>query len=293
MWRNRWPSWLGLGLLGAFLTVFALVFGAWDGLRGGNSHEIPAIGVDDTRMIDEIRKLGGDAHVLDWEWKSGFFGRYRGRGLLSVGFFRKPLGDEALARLVRMHGDRISRLDLSNSGISDESLRQLAALPIIKEFRLGGFDPNRSGPGVTPPLNKITDAGLVHLKGLTTLKILNLGGLPVSDEGLDVLKDLPNLEVLYLQNTKVRGPGLGRLKSLPRLAVVLLDSSAITDEGLAYLAGASGLTFLSVAGVPLTDRGLAHLKSLPRLNRLDVKGCGLGSGALDEFQVACPAVRIE
>jgi hypothetical protein len=67
-------------------------------------------------------------------------------------------------------------------------------------------------------MNTITDAGLVHLKGLTKLGSLNLNGLPISDAGIDAIKDLPNLRGLYLDRTDVSGPGLGRLTSLPRLA---------------------------------------------------------------------------
>jgi len=292
-WRQRWRSWLVLGFLGAFLTLAGLILGSWEGLRGRNFREIPAHSVEESRLVDEVRKLGGDAHVLDWEWKSGVFGRYRGRGLLHVSFYGKSLGDEALSRFVQNYGDRLSGLDLSNTGITDESLRHLAGLPIIKELRLEDFDPSGASPGTTPPLNKITDAGLVHLKGLTTLKNLSLGGLPISDEGLDMLKDLPNLEVLYLNRTKVRGPGFGRLNSLPRLAVVFLDGSAITDDGLSYLTGASQLQLLSVVGVPLSGRGLAHLKSLPKLNRLDIRGCGVSVEAIDQFQGACPAVILQ
>ena len=104
-------------------------------------------------------------------------------------------------------------------------------------------------------------------------------------------KDLPNLGGLYLERTKVRGPWFGRLKSLPGLAVIYLDGSAVTDEGLSHLKGQSNLQFLSLVGIPLTGQGLTYLKSLPKLNRLEIKGCGLDFEAIDDFQVACPAVN--
>ena len=41
--------------------------------------------------------------------------------------------------------------------------------------------------------NKITDAGLVHLKGLTKLKELDLYGTNITDAGVtDLQKALPN-----------------------------------------------------------------------------------------------------
>ena len=43
---------------------------------------------------------------------------------------------------------------------------------------------------------KITDAGLVHLKGLTNLQTLNLGGTKITDAGVaDLQKALPNCKI--------------------------------------------------------------------------------------------------
>jgi hypothetical protein len=246
---------------------------------------------DDWRQIEAVRKLGGDAQVL--QWTPGFLGRFGRRGLLHVSFHGKSFGDEALASFIKTYGDRLSGLYLSNTGITDAGLRHLEGLPNLQDLFLGNMDSRYAPPGTTLPLNTITDAGLIHLRDLTNLRALNLAGLPVSDEGLDVLKDLPNLGGLYLERTKVRGPWFGRLKSLPGLAVVYLDGSMMTDEGLSHLKGASNLQFLSLVGIPLTGQGLTYLKSLPKLNRLDIKGCGLDFEAIDDFQVACPAVKLE
>jgi len=279
--------------MGTALTLVGLTAG-WRGLSLTLTElfERPrGLSEDDMRQIEAIRKLGGDAHVL--QWTPGFLGRFGPRGLLHVSFHGKSLGDEGLARFIQTYGDRLAGLYLSNAGITDAGLRHLAGLPIIQDLKLVNIDPRHDPGATTLPLNTITDAGLIHLKGLTSLKILGLYGLPVSDEGLDVLKNLPNLGGLYLELTKVRGPWFGRLKSLPGLALVYLDGSAITDEGLSHLRGASNLQFLSLVGIPLTAQGLAYLKSLPKLNRLDIKGCGLDFEALDNFQVACPTVKLE
>jgi hypothetical protein len=246
---------------------------------------------DNFREIDEVRKLGGEAHFLSRT--PGLFGVFGGRDLIDISIHGKPFDDEALARLAKTYGDHLSGLDLSNTGITDAGLRHLVGLPHLEDLRIGNIDPRHALPGATLPLNTITDAGLVHLKGLTGLKVLNLGGLPVTDAGLDALKDLPSLGGLYLDRTQVRGPGLGRLKSLPGLALIYLDGSAVADEGLSHLKGAANLQFLSLVGVPLTGRWLSHLKALPKLNHLDVKGCGLSFEDYDDFQTARPAVKIE
>jgi len=280
-----------LGVLGATLTFVGLIVGT-----GGQPlvelfqrHE--GLSEDNLRETDEIKKLGGDAHFLDRT--PGLFGLFGGRDLISIGIHGRSFGDESLARLVKTYGDHLAYLEITNTGITDADLRHLAGLPYLRDLRIGNINPRHAVPGAVLPLNTITDAGLVHLRGLTKLGVLDLGGLPVTDEGLDVLKDLPNLGGLYLGRTKVRGTWLGRLKSLPGLAVVYLDGSAITDDGLSYLKGASNLQFLSLAGVPLTGRGLTHLKTLPKLNTLDIQGCGLSFEDMDNFLVACPSVKLE
>ena len=61
-----------------------------------------------------------------------------------------------------------------------------------------------------------TDAGLVHLKGLTKLEGLRLGFAQVTDAGLTHLKGLTNLVVINLEDTKVTDVGIAKLrKALP------------------------------------------------------------------------------
>jgi hypothetical protein len=55
--------------------------------------------------------------------------------------------------------------------------------------------------GVVLSGTKVTDAGLVHLSGLTNLERLNLSGTNVTDAGLVHLKGLTQLSDLNLQGT--------------------------------------------------------------------------------------------
>ena len=54
---------------------------------------------------------------------------------------------------------------------------------------------------------QVTDAGLVHLKGLTNLKEMHLSRTQVTDAGLVHLKGLTNLEWLYLSDAQLAGAG--------------------------------------------------------------------------------------
>ncbi len=82
---------------------------------------------------------------------------------------------------------------------------------------------------------KITDAGLVHLKGLTNLKKLSLGQTRITDAGLAHLKGLTKLEYLNLYGTKITDAGLAHLEGLTNLKSLNLGQTRITDAGVKSL----------------------------------------------------------
>jgi hypothetical protein len=87
---------------------------------------------------------------------------------------------------------------------------------------------------------RVADADLIWLIGLSKLQGLDLSGTQITDEGLVHLKGLTELETLELTFTQV------------------------TDAGLVHLKGLTGLQTLFVGGTKVTDAGVAELKkSLP------------------------------
>ena len=67
---------------------------------------------------------------------------------------------------------------------------------------------------------QVTDAGLVHLKGLTTLERLRLACTEVTDAGLVHLTGLTKLESLNLRDTQITGAGVADLKkALPKCSI--------------------------------------------------------------------------
>ncbi|PHS06121.1 MAG: hypothetical protein COA78_14620 [Blastopirellula sp.] len=68
---------------------------------------------------------------------------------------------------------------------------------------------------------QITDAGLEHLKGMTSLTFLMLNNTQVTDSGLEHLKGLTSLNILYLQRTQITDVGLSELQAaLPKCIVL-------------------------------------------------------------------------
>ena len=80
-----------------------------------------------------------------------------------------------------------------------------------------------------------TDAGLVHLKGLTNLKYLYLHRTRVTDAGLVHLKGMAVLKYLTLMHTKVTDAGIVNLKGLTKLKALALDDTKVTAAGVTQL----------------------------------------------------------
>ena len=67
---------------------------------------------------------------------------------------------------------------------------------------------------------QITDAGLVHLEGLTSLRTLHLYNTQITDAGLVHLQGLTSLQDLNLSDTKITDAGVAKLKeALPNCEI--------------------------------------------------------------------------
>jgi predicted Zn finger-like uncharacterized protein len=123
--------------------------------------------------------------------------------------------------------------DVSNAS----STTQADAVAAIK--KLGGdvtLDA-KSGEVIQVRLDgtQITDKGLVHLNGLTSLETLYLSDTQVTDAGLEHLKDLTSLNTLFLNNTQITDGGLVHLTGLPSLTTLSLRDTQVTANVVLYL----------------------------------------------------------
>ena len=85
---------------------------------------------------------------------------------------------------------------------------------------------------------EITDGGMRHLSGLTSLEFLYLSGTRITDDGVRHLSRLTNLEELDLSNTQITDDGLKYLSGLTRLQLLWIKKTQITDDGEKSLQGA-------------------------------------------------------
>ena len=117
---------------------------------------------------------------------------------------------------------------------------------------------------------QVTDAGLVHLNGMANLVSLDLLGSQVTDAGLVHLVGLNNLKDLGLNFTQVTGTGLVHLKELTSLEKLWLRHTQITDARLVHLKGLTNLQNLSLSNNKITGTGLVHLEGMNNLEVLSL-----------------------
>ena len=97
--------------------------------------------------------------------------------------------------------------------------------------------------------------------------LVSLSGTQITDAGLVHLKGLTSLTALILNDTQITDEGLAHLNGLTRLTALDLHDTQITDAGLVHLKGLTSLTRLDLYGTQITDAGLAEIRAaLPKCN---------------------------
>jgi serine/threonine protein kinase/Leucine-rich repeat (LRR) protein len=148
----------------------------------------------------------------------------------------------------------ITAIDLSNSGVSDDSLKKLATATDVNELKLDS--------------TRITDAGLVHLRKLDRLTRLDLSQTSVKGPGLDQLQGASELSHLNLAGTPLTDQAIGRLLRFERLRILDLSNTATTDVGLANLQDLTTLETLDLRGTGISAETFENLRRAHREARI-------------------------
>lgn len=184
----------------------------------------------------------------------------------------------------------LTALDLEGcDGITDSACGALGELRSLKALVLKktGFEPKG-----------ISDEGLLPLRNLTELELLNLYGNKLTDAGLMHLASLINLEELNLSLLAITDKGLTQLKTLRNLRQLeLLYSEGfagpmITNAGLESLAQMDKLNVLNLTGARITDASLKQLQGLKHLTRLDLARTPVTAEGIRAFREKVPACAV-
>ena len=197
--------------------------------------------------------------------KLGFVRRDKalaGQPVVEVQLNSDQVSDNTLAFLKSF--PRLQKLSMVNSKITDKGLVHLKGLTHLRELNLGGC-------------RKITDEGIAHLAGLTRLQMLELGYTGITNSGVAHLKGMKDLRKLSLSTTKVDDGALIHLQGLTELRELnlfnvgeFLTGKRVTDEGLKLLKGLTKLQVLLIPNSSVTSKGMEYLKGMTDLRELNL-----------------------
>jgi len=164
--------------------------------------------------------------------------------------------DAGVANVSRLRN--LKTLVLFNSQITDKAFQTFGGLHSLERLLLGG--------------SRISDHGLVHIRGLTNLRSLDLGGgSRITDEGMASLSGLLRLQYLVLSGANVTSAGVEHLKHLTQMRYLdLSNNREIGDDAMRVIASFDLLEELRLRGTKISSRGMIHLAGLNKLRVLDL-----------------------
>ena len=185
-----------------------------------------------------------------------------------------PIGDEGVGQVARQRN--LKWLYLTSTKVTDAVLPAIGGLTRLNELTLAGHP-------------KITDAGLVHLRGLMELRALWLNNSSITGAGLKHLQNLPMLLSLGLPATTLAESDLKVLAAFRTLTFVNIDRTpGATDTGIAVLRMMPALTELHAGYSSISDSGLEVLATFPGLKKLHLPGSKVTDAGIQRFKAARP-----
>lgn len=152
----------------------------------------------------------------------------------------------------------VTRLKLWRGEVQDPDLACLARLPNLEELELVKLD-------------QVSDAGLVHLRPLKTVKSVSLDHAKTTVTGLKVLRELPGLESLSFRDATDEGLAVvGQMANLKHLSVFTsTGNTPLSDAAFRSVSRLKNLESLHISGRPSAS-GVASLRKLTKLECLEL-----------------------
>jgi hypothetical protein len=188
-----------------------------------------------------------------------------------------PISDSDLAVLQHLHD--LHYIDISRTGITDAGLVHLRGLMALRELSLSCT--RIGGTGVPHWTQPRPDVGLSNLRNLTSLQRVNLSSTKVQDRELEYLDGLDGIMAIDVFDTAVSDSGLIKILSHGNLEELRLGYTHITDRGLGWgLRGTPKLRRLYASRTRISDAGLMHIAELSGLEQLDIRQTEVGDDGM-------------
>jgi hypothetical protein len=281
--RRRWFS-ISLSTLLLMVTAF----GVWLGFRVNRAFH-------QKKAVARLYELGGfgsydyqlaDGRVDDDEtdeppgpaWFTNLVGLdFRCKFELAILGARPAAKDDDLAMLENLPLTGFYLGDQTD--ITDQGFEHVGDLRSLKNLTVRN-------------LPRVTDAGLVHLRGLSKLTGLSLMGTAIDGSGLDKIEHLP-IEALSLTGDRVTNGSLAHLKGFRRLKWLHLEGTQITNDAIPYLMELEQVERLFIRSDFVTDDGLKHFRSLPNLRHLEISCTSISPQGAERLKAIFPAAYID
>ena len=207
----------------------------------------------------------------------------RMKKLKSLNLIETRVTEEGLVHLKDLTNLEHLRL---NFPLTDVGLMHLSNLTSLKSLPIGANSVTQQGLDILSEMKSVvevfihserkngiynTDAIVKQLAGSLELKSMFIyGGL--TDEGLMHLKNMKSLQILNIWTSRVTGKGIAGLAELPSLKTISLTGSTLTSKEWEALGKLSSLEYLDLVYIQskVTDVDIAHLSGLRCLKRLTI-----------------------
>jgi hypothetical protein len=261
------------------------------------------------RDLDALTKLAiRSDHVTD----AGLTSLAKLTKLERLDLHLEKITDTGLAALADLTNLRELRIVGCSRGIGDGGLKHLAGMKRLESLELGCF--YKTTPQGLAPIAQMKalkhlkikgvgfdDAKTARLEGLNDLESLEVDFQKLSNAGLAHLRTLTALKELDLRTAPwvigdadnvLTDAGLAHLARLKSLETLRLPRG-IGDSGLIHLRGLTNLKRLSLWHTGVTDDGLMHLTALTKLESLELPRSTVTDAGVERLQQALPGLKIE
>lgn len=201
------------------------------------------------------------------------------------------IDDKGLQYLETVNDSSVTRLDVSDTFITDASMKYIGHFPLVfldltrTEITDAGLREIGERCGELQNLRigntKVTAKGLHHLIQLKELETLVLHNDNLGDDAMTPLAQCKNLEKIDFEaNKRITDSGLAKITT-PKLKYLNIGDTAVTDDGLKALLKLPNLDNLHVGNSDLiTNEGIKTLAKIPKLKRLTIRRSKVTDGGL-------------
>ena len=186
-------------------------------------------------------------------------------------------GDKTDRRSLEILGKlkELRKLDLCFSDfVTDAGLLHLKGLSRLQHVELMN-------------LKKATAAGFANLAESTDLESLKRSGNALGESGAKFLAGLRKLKALDVSDCSLEPDSLQSIANLTELRELRISNNEIGDAGLKRLGGLSNITSLELYSTNITDAGLEQVGAMKKLAHLNIGNNNLISGAGVKYLAGC------